>query len=79
MKKGYFIISSQLYQDYWDEIAVIFQVFKPEEIHRKYGDWVFYGESELFEPLKEGEMAPQYEILFVRDEDENVTYTFKRL
>lgn len=82
MKKGFIKITDTLYKNSWDIVYLIFKDFKPSHIEFRHWDnniWVFYGESEYFKELKEGEPVPQYEAVVTWSEDKNYFVEFKSL
>lgn len=67
MNKGFIKISDVLYRNEWPVVSLLFKYFRPTHIEfRHWGNdvWVLYGESSLFEELKEGEKVPQYDVIF---------------
>ena len=77
-KKGIIRISSQLYEKDYKMIAQLFSFFKisfvePRPYHDS--DWVFYGESELFEEVAKGGKIPEYSATFIKEEG-NDDYKF---
>lgn len=81
MRKGIVKISDQIYKQDWKLISVIFRDFRPSHIEFRYWEndiWYFYGTSDLFDEISEGEIPPHYEVIFTRNEDGNHTYKFQR-
>ena len=79
MKKGIIKISDGLYKDNWEDISVIFKDFRPTHIEFRHWEnnvWYFYGESEKFDKVKEGDPIPFYDVLFTNKEDGTFNYTF---
>ena len=67
MNKGFIKISDVLYRNEWEMVSLLFKYFRPTHIEFKHWEndvWVLYGESGLFEELKEGEKIPQYDAIF---------------
>jgi len=82
MKKGYIKITDVLIKQLWSDIYVIFKHFRPTHIELRHWEndiWYFYGESELFDELKEGEVVPQYECCFTKLNDGTISYQFDRV
>ena len=78
MKKGVIRISNEVYNDCWIAVADIFKEFKPNHIEFRHWEndlWYFYGTSESFDIVNEGEIIPFYEVLF---DTVNKTYSFKK-
>lgn len=79
MNKGVIRISKQLYRDMYDVVCLIFKDFKPlhiENEHWNIGDYIIYGESVLFDIVKEGEIIPYYNVIFNKMEDETYSFEF---
>ena len=53
--------------------------FRPTILDYSERTWCFFGVSEKFDDLEEGEPFPQYDVLFTRKEDGTLTYEFKRI
>jgi len=82
MNKGVIRISKQLYNENYDIVCLIFKDFKPlhiENEHWNIGDYVIYGESYLFDVVKEGEVIPNYTVIFQKIEDDSYIYNFVKL
>jgi hypothetical protein len=79
MKKGYFKITNDLVVGCWVHISSIFKDFRPVHIEFRYWEndlWYFYGISDLFDEILEGEEVPEYKIEMTRDSDHVITYKF---
>jgi len=79
MKKGFIRISKQLYDESYDLISPLFLLFKPMHIEFRHWEndiWYFWGTSEKFDELKEGDAVPGYEVLITPHSHE---ITFNRL
>lgn len=66
----------------WGSIYILFKDFRPNHIefrHWENNKWYFYGESDLFDEVKEGEVVPQYDVLFTECEDKSYTYKFLKV
>lgn len=82
MNKGFIKISDVLYKNDWSNLYIFMKDFRPTHIEFRHWEndiWYMYGVSEKFEPLKEGDVVPQYDVLFTKQEDGTLTYEFKRL
>lgn len=82
MAKGIIKINHEIYLNDWDVICIIFKNFRPTHIvfrHWENDMWYFYGESEMFEALKEGEKIPEYDVQFNIVEGQETTYGFERI
>ena len=82
MKKGFIKVSDILIKQDWGKLYIFFKDFRPTYIefrHWENDTWHYYGVSELFDELKEGEQVPQYEVIFTSHPDSSLTYEFKRL
>jgi len=80
MNKGIIKISNILYKEEYDGISGIFKYFKPTHIEFKHWEndiWYFYGESLLFENVKEGEVIPFYMVEIINNNGV-FDYKFKR-
>lgn len=67
MKHGYIEISDTAYKNNWNMIAQIFKDFKPFHIEHGFNKancWTFWGESDLFDEIKEDDITPRYEVVF---------------
>jgi len=83
-KKGFIRITDQLYKENWLDIAPIFKDFKPFHIEFRPQEndiWYFYGYSEKFEQVNEGERIPEYEVIITKGESWYIpaTYTVKKI
>lgn len=79
MKKGIIGISKEIYDHCWTTIADMFKEFKPSHIEFRHWDndlWYFYGTSERFDEVKEGEQIPFYYVVF---DTVNKTFAFKKM
>jgi hypothetical protein len=77
-KKGIIRISSEVYEKDYKIMGQLFSFFKisfvePRPYHDS--DWVFYGESELFEEVVKGGKIPEYIAFFIK-EGKNDDYIF---
>ncbi len=82
MNKGFIKISDVLYRNEWEMVSVLFKYFRPAHIKFKHWEndvWVLYGESELFEELKEGEKVPEYDAIFTTKDGIASSIEFKRV
>jgi hypothetical protein len=82
MRKGYIKCSDILIKEMWQDVYVFFKDFRPTHIEFRHWEndvWYFYGVSELFDELTEGEVLPQYDVTFTRHNDGSITYKFERL
>jgi hypothetical protein len=82
MNKGFIKISDVLYKEDWSSLYIFMKDFRPTHIEFRHWEndiWYMYGVSEKFDPLKEAEAVPQYDVLFTRQENGTLTYEFKRL
>ena len=67
MKKGFIKITDFLYKKEYAVISQIFTDFRPTHIEFRHWEndvWYIYGESECFDEVIEGEVIPQYEVIF---------------
>ena len=91
MKRGFIKFSKVLYETQWSELYIIFKDFRPTHIELRHWEndvWYMYGVSELFEEVKEGDVVPQYDVIFTRHESETsesesrsyyFTYEFRKV
>lgn len=82
MNKGIIRITHQLYHNNYDVISAIFRDFKPLHIECEYwniGDFKFYGESDSFDEIKEGDVIPEYLIEITTHDDGIYSYKFIKL
>lgn len=82
MNKGLIKISNELYAQNWSLIYFFMKDFRPTHIefrHLENDIWYLYGESDKFEPIKEGEEVPQYDVIFTISPGSGVSYEFKRV
>lgn len=82
MRKGFIKMTDQLYKENWKDIYIFFKDFRPTHIEFRHWEndiWYFYGESELFDIIKEGMQIPQYEVMLTRHNDNTITYEFKKV
>lgn len=66
-KKGVIKVSNYFYENEYEIIKEIFKYFQPTHIEFRYWEnstWWFYGVSELFEEVAEGNPIPQYDAIF---------------
>ena len=80
--KGLIKITNELINQDWTTIYVLFEYFRPTYIEFRYWEndiWYFYGVSELFDELKEGENVPHYDVIFTNNKDQKSTIQFKRI
>lgn len=78
MNKGIIKITDVLYKEEYNTISGIFKYFRPTHIELRHWEndvWYFYGESDLFENIIEGEIIPFY-FVEINTENENITYKF---
>lgn len=81
MKRGFIKCSDKLIKDEWQHLYIFFKDFRPTHIEFRHWEndvWYFWGVSELFEELKEGDAVPQYDVLFTKHDDGSLTYKFER-
>ena len=67
MNKGYIVVSDRFYKNDYDVLSAIFLEMRPTHIefrHWENNEWYIYGESEMFEPVAEGDAIPRYEVIF---------------
>jgi hypothetical protein len=70
MNKGFFVISDYVYTECWDDVKIIFNYFRPTYIefrHWENDKWYFYGESNQFDKVVEGDKIPEYTIEILKD------------
>lgn len=82
MKKGFIKATDELLKRDWGNLYIFMKDFRPTHIEFRHWEndvWYFYGVSELFDEIKEGEDIPQYDVLFTMQEDKSLTYEFKRV
>jgi hypothetical protein len=80
MKRGIIKISDILYKEDWSIISEIFKDFRPTHIEFRHWEndiWYLFGESEMFDEVKEGEKVPEYTVIFTFTSHPDKTYTFK--
>ena len=78
-RRGMFRISRQLFESEFPTIQRIFARVVPVRCELNYGDWFeYWGVSELFEPIKEGMMIPEYDLIFTQTKS-GTRFKFKRL
>ena len=81
MRVGFVHITKELYENDYNIIHKMFEVFMPLAIQpRPYGheDFLFYGRSDLFELKKQNQDVPHYVFNFVKNHDGEVTITAKK-
>ncbi len=83
MNKGFIKISNDVYVKMWGTLYIIFKDFRPTHIEFRHWEndiWYFYGTSDLFDEVKEGDIIPQYDVLLTRNEDSApLTYEFIKM
>lgn len=91
MKRGFIKMTKDIYENMWSELYIFFKDFRPTHIEFRHWEndiWYLYGVSDLFDEIKEGEVLPQYDVIFTRHKTEKsetkpaceyFTYEFKRL
>lgn len=82
MKRGFIKCYDTLLKERWHELYIFFKDFRPTHIEFRHWEndiWYFYGVSELFDELKEGDQIPQYDVIFTRTDDKVVSYKFERI
>lgn len=80
MNKGVIKITDALIKNDWHAIYPIFESFKPTHIEFRHWEndiWYYYGVSEFFDEIKEGESIPQYYIEIETSKSENRPFDFK--
>lgn len=80
MKKGFVRITDFLYKNDYEAVKILFSNFRPTYIEFRYWEndvWYLYGESELFEELKEGQLIPEYSFIIDTDIDVNGFRSYK--
>jgi hypothetical protein len=81
MKKGLIKMSNEMYTEMWGELYIFFKDFRPTHIefrHWENDTWYFYGVSDFFDEVKEGDAVKQYEVWFTRHPNGELTYKFQR-
>jgi len=79
VRQGIIRMSNDIYQNNWKQIYMMFSEFRPAYIEFRHWDnntWYFYGQSEHFEAIQEGQSLPFYVVSFIKNEDETVTMKF---
>jgi len=71
-RKGILIVNSLIYDNFNEEILeLIFNNFYPQKIERNYSgfdsNYKMYGYSKLFDVVKDGEAAPEYDFVFIQE------------
>ncbi len=72
-KVGYIKVSNEVLDFSWETFAVIFKDFRPTHIEYRHWEnkvWYFYGVSDLFQELLEGQAVPQYDVTFTGSGEE---------
>ena len=67
MKKGFIRFTDFVYKKEYEIISQIFKDFRPTHIEFRHWEndvWYIYGESDFFDDVIEGEVIPQYEVIF---------------
>jgi hypothetical protein len=80
-KRGYIQVSNELYVNYYDDIKIMFDDFRPTHIefrHWENNTWYIWGISNQFEELTEVQQTPQYLCIFTHHDDGSITYEFKK-
>lgn len=81
MRKGLLKCSNKLITEEWKSLYIFFKDFRPIHIELRYWEndiWYFYGISEFFDEIKEGESVPQYTAIFTKQDDGSLTYKFEK-
>lgn len=86
-RKGKIIISDQFIahlNENADPIKALFSVFFPVGIEPYHmggyrNDRVYFGYSELFDPIEESFTPPTYDVLFTQNEGEPISLEFKKI
>jgi len=81
MKRGFIKCSNQLITEDWKDLYIFFKDFRPTHIEFRHWEndaWYFYGVSDLFDDLKEGDAVPQYDVVFTKNDDKSLTYKFEK-
>lgn len=80
MNKGCIRISEKAHKEMWSDIYIFMKYFRPTHIeNRTYeGIWLFYGESNQFDELQEGEIVPEYDVVFTRFDEGGYDVKFHR-
>ena len=82
MNKGFLKISNELYVNDWQQLHIFMKDFRPTHIEFRHWEnsiWYMYGVSAMFDELKEGDVVPQYDLIFTQHENKDITYKFKRV
>lgn len=82
MRRGLIKMTEEFYTHNWDDFALVLKDFKLTHIEHRHWDgglWYFFGTSDFFDENIEGAATPEYMIIFTRDEDEEITYKFKKV
>ena len=82
MNPGFIIITDEVYKQMWSTIYIFMRDFRPTHIEFRPLEnnvWYMYGESDSFDPIKEGEAVPQYDVVFSVHPMSVLTYEFKRV
>jgi len=80
MNKGLIKVTDQVLKSHWDKFRLIFKDFRPTHIELRHWEndlWYYFGVSDKFDEVKEGELIPEYIVIIKTDEDK-VTYTFEK-
>lgn len=81
-KRGFIKCSDALIKQDWKYLYVFFKDFRPTHIEFRHWEndiWYFYGVSEKFETVKEGECVPQYDVVFTKQENGELLYEFNKV
>lgn len=69
-RKGVVKVTKEFYENEWPTVCQIFKHFRPSHIEFRHWEndvWYFFGTSEFFDELKEGEATPEYLAIFTSD------------
>jgi len=77
-KKGLVCISRGFIENNKDELLALFSKFIPVHIENNLleNQLKYFGYSNEFRSIKQGEIAPKYDVLFTRCEDESLKIEF---
>jgi hypothetical protein len=78
MNKGLIKISNELYVSEWD---IIMKYIRPTHIEFRHWEndvWYIYGVSDKFEPVKEGEAVPEYNVI-ISISGKKTSFKFEKL
>jgi len=82
MNKGLIKISDVMYKQDWHILYIFMKDFRPTHIEFRHWEndiWYMYGVSDHFDVLKEGDLVPQYDIVFTKQGNGSLAYKFQRV